>query len=61
MSRKRPRIGSLSRKLSLVLCLKSTFPQMRMSYVMKAIDEISAISPGKDSVDTKEISSYNLL
>jgi len=40
---------------------KIDFSTDEMSYVMKAIDEISAISPGKDSVDTKEISSYNLL
>lgn len=40
---------------------KIDFSADEMSYVMKAIDEISAISPGKDNVDTKEISSYNLL
>jgi len=51
-------------------CLKKTLSRLvpkidfsadEMSYVMKAINQISAISPGKDSVDTKEISSYNLL
>ena len=39
---------------------KIDFSAEELSLVMKAIDEINAIFPRQDTVDTKEISSYNL-